>query len=263
MLGVILTVLKIIGIFILFVFSLILLAILAVLFAPVRYRVSGSISSKEKKYLITGKITWLLGALKVIFSEDRSMVLKICGFKVFKADLSTGSKNKKDKDKNKEDSDKDKEEKYKSKKAKKKIKGKAKKKAKDSKKSGKKYKFTKENFFEFIQSPNLEPGVRSALHEIFVIIKEVFPKYMEGNFELGFEDPDKTGIIYGVICILQTRLKGMYRITPNFEEEILFGDFTVKGRIFIIIILRSSIKLIFNRDLKKLISNFEVDKENK
>ncbi|MCR5254426.1 MAG: hypothetical protein K6D96_00710 [Acetatifactor sp.] len=262
--GALITILKIFGTVLLSLFLILLISIFAILFVPVRYKVRARFGAEDNSKDFHAVIRWLLGIFYLSFSSDMSLTIRIFGIRFIKTDLKSSAKEKdeenKDTDKNK---DKKKKKRYKNKKNADSKKKSDHKHGKNKKSSKKKYKFTKESLFELLRSPSLEPGVRSALNDIYIILKEIFPRFMSGNLTFGFDAPDKTGLVYGVLCILHTKLKGSYQITPDFEKEILNGDFTVKGRIFIIIILRSSIRLIFNRDLKKLISHFEIDKENK
>jgi len=55
--------------------------------------------------------------------------------------------------------------------------------------------------------------------------------------------------------------KNSVQIIPDFEEEVIKGNFYCRGRIQSIILLIIGVKLILNRDIKNLIKNFQTLKE--
>lgn len=83
MLGLLLTVLKIIGLILLAVLGLILLLILVLLLVPLRYRGKGSYYGKPEGSL---RVTWLLHLLSVDVSyrEQFKVVIRVLGFRLFK-----------------------------------------------------------------------------------------------------------------------------------------------------------------------------------
>ena len=69
MLGILLSILKILGIILLAVLVFVLLAVLLLLFVPVRYRISGKWNTEEKR--IEGKVTWLFRLVHISMSADK------------------------------------------------------------------------------------------------------------------------------------------------------------------------------------------------
>ena len=67
MLGIFLTVLKIIGLVLLGILALLLLLLLIILFSPVRY---GAHATKEEDILVTATVKWLLGIFKADLLYD-------------------------------------------------------------------------------------------------------------------------------------------------------------------------------------------------
>ncbi len=87
---IVLTVLKIIGIVILCILALAILILLAVLFLPLRYKISGDYDSDTKDYHLNADINWCLGILKVYGNFDKENGLdywaKFFGKKIFPKD---------------------------------------------------------------------------------------------------------------------------------------------------------------------------------
>ncbi len=70
MLGIVLLILKIIGIFLLTVLGLLILLVLFVLFIPLSYQVKGSYHNKVESIEVSGHISWLLAMTKAIFQYN-------------------------------------------------------------------------------------------------------------------------------------------------------------------------------------------------
>ena len=86
MLGILLSILKILGIILLAVLAVVLLAVLVLLFVPVRYRISGKWNTEEKK--IEGKVTWLFRLVHISMSADKNgqqIVPRIMGINLKKS----------------------------------------------------------------------------------------------------------------------------------------------------------------------------------
>lgn len=111
MLGILLSILKILGIILLAVLGVVILVLLVLLLVPVRYRISGKWNAEEKR--IEGKATWLFRLVHVSVSADKDgqhIVPKIMGIDLKKR---SERKEKREKHKKKEKKNKRKKEKRK------------------------------------------------------------------------------------------------------------------------------------------------------
>ena len=81
MIGILLGILKWIGILLLAILGLVLAILLIILLVPVRYRLQGARSPEDGKLTARGKVSWLLSILAVTFSYEQefSWKVKICG----------------------------------------------------------------------------------------------------------------------------------------------------------------------------------------
>ncbi len=81
MIGILLGILKWIGILLLAILGLVLAILLIVLLVPVRYRLQGARSPKDGVLTADGKVSWLLSIFAVTFAYDQefSWKVKICG----------------------------------------------------------------------------------------------------------------------------------------------------------------------------------------
>ena len=101
MIGILLTILKIIGIILLVLLGIVLLLLLLVLFVPVRYRLDAHRDLKEEAPVVAAvKATWLLHLLGVCFTyPDAAYVnVKLFGISVYRSDKEPKPKKEKNTD---------------------------------------------------------------------------------------------------------------------------------------------------------------------
>ena len=273
MIGVLLTILKVIGIIILALIALALLIVLMVLFIPVRYR--GKIYFKKTPD-IDLSVTWFFKFLNISlkFKNELDISAKVAWvFTVFsnKEDSKDEQKVKSD---NKDTFEKETEEKSLSKKENSEeksasLKGdnikehktdtenippvkadelnkqekkhtKAVKKAKDKKKD-KKNKSLPEKILEkakdihyIITNDENKLIFMKMLEKVKKIIVHVLPRKISGYFKFGFEDPSVTGQVLEILAVFYPLYKDDFKIIPMFYDEIIEVDISFKGRLRIL-----------------------------
>lgn len=98
--------------------------------------------------------------------------------------------------------------------------------------------------------------------KIYVIklIKHISPSKINGNLKLGFDEPHKTGqalgvaaLIYGTFNIDATK----FEILPDFENEVLEGKLSFKGKGLVCVILYYLAKFYFDRDIHRIIKKLK------
>ena len=90
---------------------------------------------------------------------------------------------------------------------------------------------------------------------LWKVWKRIRPKKLAVNFEIGFDSPDNTGYFYGAYCMFSGLLGKNVVITPNFDKQIIEGDFTCKGKIRGVTLVIAAIKLYFHKGLRRLIAD--------
>lgn len=90
--------------------------------------------------------------------------------------------------------------------------------------------------------------------ELFLILKRICPKKLELMAEFSTGEPDTTGILLGVIAMFPIGYTNRWQITPDFESDNAFakGNFKIKGRIFIISILAALLRILFDKNCRRL-----------
>lgn len=90
--------------------------------------------------------------------------------------------------------------------------------------------------------------------ELINLLKAVMPYklYLKAEFSAG--SPDKTGMALGVLAMFPIGYKNKWKIRPDFEREELYIDseFDIKGRIFLYKILVIAIRLLVDKNCRKL-----------
>lgn len=296
MLGVFLTILKIIGIILLCILGLLLLAICLILFVPVRYKAKGYYKSKDDIEL-KANVSYLLHILNISISytDKFDLVIRIFGFKLGLKK----SKNMSDKSDNEasnnqisavddvqkpsvlpdvdtinaseqanEENDVEPEIVKCSDDFVKIDKPEASQKTKKQDSSGNDGKIgflekiagIKDNidyYLELIQKDSTKRAFETCKHRLGKLIRAFLPKKGTINVLIGMEDAGTTGTILGIYYALIGYIGKVVHIEADFDRKVIEADFKFKGRIFTIGILVQLLKLYFNKDCRRLIKIFK------
>ena len=270
MIGVLLTILKVIGIIILALIALALLIVLMVLFIPVRYK--GKIYFKKVPD-IDLSVTWFFKFLNISlkFKDELDISAKVAWFFTVFSNKEDSNDEQKINSDNKDNIEKEPEEKSLSKKENSEEKSasldgdnikehktdtqntplvkadelnkqekkhsNAVKKAKDKKKD-KQNKSLPEKILEKVKDihyiiTNDENKLifMKMLEKVKKIIVHVLPRKISGYFKFGFEDPSVTGQVLEILAVFYPLYKDDFKIIPMFYDEIIEVDISFKGRL--------------------------------
>ena len=80
----------------------------------------------------------------------------------------------------------------------------------------------------------------------------VKPKHVNVSGTYGFDDPSITGIVCGIISIINAAVpNGVINVEPEFEDEVYDIEIKVKGRIIGCIILFKTLRFVMNKEVRK------------
>ena len=281
-----LTILKIIGIVLACIVGFILLLVLVVLFAPIRYRLSGAGENTDMK--ADGEITWIFGLLtaSAAYQElDVSYRVSVLGFDLKKGSLKEHleSKEKEESASSPEppsqDAMKPAEEHTKPEPPKEQeleiemidISDAVTKPAPGTKEKEdfsdkidrfcekisakyEKFRLKLEQAETILTSEVTKRAVKTVKEQLFHILDHIKPKKIEGFLNFGLEDPANTAIIYGTIDILaESMSQGKLIITPEFYQKGISLDMKISGRIFLGKLALCALRVFFNRDVRKVV----------
>lgn len=291
MLGILLTILKIIGIILLVLIGLILLAAAVILLVPIRYHGEGA---REEKILSGNvKLTWLLHMISASasLSEDGTKI-RVCLFgktiypKTKKPPKKSKAKKmpKQEATKKSEKSEKPKQQSdtvskevatiyepqkpipelpKKEKSARPDVKSKfeaikqkllaVKEKFIDSKAGIQKVKNKIDYWKNLLTSDPVKEAVGFLWKKTKGLLHHILPRRMTGRIHFGFEDPSKTGKTLAYFSMLYPFTKENLVIEPEFETEelILEGDIAFRGRIRLGYLVYVALSVVLNKNIRR------------
>lgn len=291
MLGILLTILKIIGIILLVLIGLILLAAAVILLVPIRYHGDGA---REEKILSGNvKLTWLLHMISASasLSEDGTKI-RVCLFgktiypKTKKPPKKSKAKKmpKQEVSKKSEKSEKPKQQSgtvskevatiyepqkpnpelpKKEKSARPDVKSKfeaikqkllaVKEKFIDSKAGIQKIKNKIDYWKNLLTSDPMKEAMEFLWKKTKGLLHHILPRRMTGRIHFGFEDPSKTGKTLAYFSMLYPFTKENLVIEPEFETEelILEGDIAFRGRIRLGYLVYVALSVVLNKNIRR------------
>lgn len=96
-----------------------------------------------------------------------------------------------------------------------------------------------------------------AWEQLKHLLRHILPRKVSGTLVYGSGDPCSTGQALGVLAVLYARYGELLLIQPDFEEKRFECNVDLKGRMQIFALLRLTIKVIKNQELKQLIREFK------
>lgn len=288
MLGIILFIFKLLGIILLVILGLILLVLVLVLFAPVKYKGSGSKYGDDLRILAL--VTYLNPVIRVTVQYPNAHIVnvKICSFTVF----STGEDEKlteenmgeekihakeetEEKEKHSFESDSVVEQECQHQASK--ESGKAEKEGnpqsgsaltsgesvvstdniqeesetEDTNKTDDSILDTVGYYVSLLQKN--KALILNVLQTILNALKTILPRKCRIKAMFGAGEADKTGFIYAAYCALEDYLPGEIIFEPVWTEKFAEGEFELQGRIRLIHFLVAAVKIIANKNVRLLI----------
>lgn len=103
------------------------------------------------------------------------------------------------------------------------------------------------------RKPQITKKLISICYEYFKdIINIIKPGYIDISGVYGFDDPSVTGIVCGVISVINSAIPNSFiNVEPLFEEELYDIRVKITGRIVLGVILIRTIKFIMNKEVRK------------
>lgn len=102
---------------------------------------------------------------------------------------------------------------------------------------------------------------RTALGTVWDIVKQllrhILPGKIKGHVEFGTGEPESTGKALGVLGVLYAWYGKGVTVVPDFYEKRVVADLRLKGRIRCGTVLVKGVRLIRDKQVKRLISNFK------
>jgi len=117
----------------------------------------------------------------------------------------------------------------------------------------KKEKIKKEKKFDFKALLN-KPFLTKAFQFIKKILKHILPQEFRVRLSYGFDNPANTGILCGFVALFSTYFSEYdICLNPIFDQEILEGELSLKGRLFCFVITYYILQLVLSKTFRKTI----------
>ncbi len=286
-------ILKIIGILLLTILGLLILVFGLVVFVPVKYKIEAVFPECEQEektdYRIVAKLRWLLGIVSYTmrYPDEGNSVLRIFGIPIRKRkkvskekkssarvdttiDTVTDAESDTAIDVNADTVDytesmTDSTHKTESDKSNNKSVKKSKKSKRSKKKRFRGVYDIRGNFNNIkpIFFGNENKAARLFIKEVIIkLIKHIKPSNIRAELLIGTGDPCNTGLLFGALGILIVMWPGKYKLTPDFYNKKLQGNMYAKGRIRACVILHLALKILTNKDIKKMRKQFSKARTN-
>lgn len=90
--------------------------------------------------------------------------------------------------------------------------------------------------------------------ELFIILKRICPRRLKLTMVYSTGSPDTTGISLGILACFPVGYTNRWRITPDFESEKPYakGSFDIKGHVIVISILAATLRILFDKNCRRL-----------
>lgn len=104
---------------------------------------------------------------------------------------------------------------------------------------------------DFWQTESTQNAVAFVKREFFRLLKKLKPQKIKGYLRIGLDNPASTGQIYGGLCVLQSFAFMDVKVIPEFEQKVLEADCYIKGRLIVFMVLKTAVKIYFNKDVQQ------------
>lgn len=293
MLGIFLGILKWLGILLLVLLGLVLTVLLAVLFVPIRYEAEGSFRGE---LLAKGQISWLwrLFSIQAVYDGDTEVSLRIFGVKLGRKketaertektetsdSVVTGSEKRPEEEmpvyESRPKAEAPASEKHQG------IKEKVPAAGTKNAKNGQKKKRVRQSLFQkikvtfqricgklktaeerwqklmdFLEKEENKNTFRLLKRQVIRFFKHVLPGKVSGTVRFGFEDPYTTGRILTYISPFYGWYGRTIQVIPVFDEQVLDGELSLKGRIRIATLLFIGFQVWRDKNFRTLLKRWQ------
>ncbi len=108
-------------------------------------------------------------------------------------------------------------------------------------------------YHNILTSELFERTFEKCRKKIIKLLKSILPRKGDIRLEVGFDDPYTTGEALAIAGILYPLIGKYVHIYGNFDESVIRGGGYLKGRIYVITIVKLGLFYLTDRDLKRTI----------
>ena len=112
-------------------------------------------------------------------------------------------------------------------------------------------------YLKVLQLDSTKQAFATCQKQLLMVFKNLCPKKFQVNLHLGFEDPSVMGDILAVWGMLYPFHQGNIDIQPDFEKTVIEGNFFIKGRVSIYVLVWTALILLYDRNIKLLVKHLK------
>lgn len=112
----------------------------------------------------------------------------------------------------------------------------------------------KNSFIEYLKRETSKKAIKEIKNIIFKLIKRILPRKLKATVGFGFKDPSSTGKALGYASIFYGIYGENLELEPDFDNEVLYVKYMLKGRIRLIHFLLAGLKLYRNKWIRESIT---------
>ncbi|MCR4727871.1 MAG: hypothetical protein K5796_04385 [Lachnospiraceae bacterium] len=115
-------------------------------------------------------------------------------------------------------------------------------------------------YIELVKSDEFKESFSLCKDSLIKILKHVLPRRWNVKATLGFDNPETVGKIFEFYGIFYPMLHRHLKFDGRFDEEIIDVEGFFKGHITAVTFLAVGLKILFNRNIRKVIKMFKETK---
>ncbi len=114
----------------------------------------------------------------------------------------------------------------------------------------------KDRICTFVNDPENQQTGKLIFRQVKKMIRHVLPTKAQGKVVFGFDDPALTGKVLSGLSILYAWYGDKLQITPVFDQKILEGEGSLRGRLRLGTMAALAVRVFFNKNFRRLIRRF-------
>lgn len=107
-------------------------------------------------------------------------------------------------------------------------------------------------YIRIVTDDRNKKAVKNCLIHIGKILKHIKPRMLKGNWKIGLSDSYSMGKMLSIYGILFPIIHDKIQLVPDYEKEVIEGKLVIKGKIVIVVLLYSFIKVYYSKDFRRL-----------
>lgn len=107
-------------------------------------------------------------------------------------------------------------------------------------------------YLSVLQEEDTKQLADEVVKQLVKLLKSIRPRHIKADILFGTGEPDTTGYVYGVYCMLLPFCGPKFLVTPDFEQKILQGELKASGHIIVFVVLLRILKVVFDKRLHLL-----------